>query len=66
MADNIMGERTMLIIIITARGQALLRQAKALIWMLDESAGMMTWDAHAGSAANRGQPCPVRVPMSMP
>ena len=61
-----MGEHTILIIIITARGQALLRQAEALIWMWDESAGRTTGDAHAGSAANRGQPCPVRVPMSIP
>ena len=61
-----MGEHTILIIIITARGQTLLRQAEALIWMWDESAGKATGEAHAGSAANRGQPCPVRVHMSIP
>ena len=66
MADNIMGEHTILIIIVTARGQTLSRQAEALIWMWDESAGKATGEAHAGSAANRGQPCPVRVHMPIP
>ena len=33
MADSIMDEHTILMLILTARGQALLGQAEALIWM---------------------------------
>ena len=66
MADSIMDEHTILMLILTARGQALSRQAEALIWMWDEAAGKETGEAHAGSAADRGLPCPVRVHMSIP